>query len=249
MRLEGKVAVVTGAARGFGRAIAERFAEEGARVVLADVLEAEGTEAAAAIAAKGGQARFARADITSPDEIQALHDLAEADHGHLDVVVANAGIVVPATIESMSEAQFDRQFAVNVKGSWLTCKLALPALRRAGGGAIVLTASAAASKGIPGAGVYGSTKAAMVMLTKNLALSVGREGIRCNVVAPGPVATDLYGFDDAQRRAFVDRWGPEVPLGFLGEPRDVADAALFLASDEARWITGAVLAVDGGFTI
>lgn len=249
MRLEGKVAVVTGAARGFGQAIADRFAEEGAKVVLGDVLEDEGAAAAAAIADRGGDARFARADITSSDDLRALFGLAEDGFGRLDIVVANAGIVVPASIESMTEDQFDRQFGVNVKGTWLTCTLALPALRRAGGGAIVLTASAAASKGIPGAGVYGATKAAMVMLAKNLALNVGPERIRCNAVAPGPVATEFYGFDDAQRQAFIDRWGPEVPLGYLGEPRDVADAALFLASDEARWITGAVLAVDGGFTI
>ncbi len=249
MQLEGKVAVVTGAARGFGRAVAERFAEEGARVVLADVRQPDGEAAAAAITASGGSARFARADVTSAADLTALFALAEEAYGRLDVVVANAGIVVPATIETMTEEQFDQQFDVNVKGTWLTCKLALPALRRAGGGAIVVTASAAASRGIAGAGIYGATKAALVMLTKNLALAVGADHIRCNAVAPGPVANEFYGFDDEQRRAFEDRWAPEVPLGFLGSSTDVADAVTYLASDRARWVTGAVLAVDGGFTI
>lgn len=249
MQLEGKVAVVTGAARGFGRATAERFAAEGARVVLADVLAEEGEAAAAAIAAQGGAARFRRADVTTAGDLSALFELAETTFGRLDVVVANAGIVVPATIETMTEDQFDRQFGVNVKGTWLTCKLALPALRRAGGGAIVVTASAAATRGIPGAGIYGATKAALVMLTKNLALAVGPEHIRCNAVAPGPVANEFYGFDEDQRRAFEAHWGPEVPLGFLGSSADVADAVTYLASDRARWVTGAVLAVDGGFTI
>lgn len=248
MRLEGKVAVVTGAARGFGRAIAERFAEEGARVVLGDVLEDDGREAVAAIEAAGGTARFARADVTSSSDVAGLYSLAEDAFGRLDVVVANAGVFVFATIEDMTEEQYERQMGVNVKGTWLTCKLALPALRRAGGGSIVVTASAAASKGLPGS-LYGATKAADVMLTKNLALAVGKDRIRCNAVAPGPVATEFYAFDDAQRQAWIDQWSPAVPLGFLGEPRDVADAALFLASDESRWVTGAVLAVDGGFTI
>jgi NAD(P)-dependent dehydrogenase (short-subunit alcohol dehydrogenase family) len=248
VRLEGKVAVVTGAARGFGQAIAERFAGEGAQVVLADVLEDEGRAAAAAIEAKGGTALFAKVDVTSSSDVDAAFALAEASYGRLDIVVANAGVVVLANLQDMTEDQFDRQMGVNVKGTWLTCKLALPALRRAGGGSIVVTASAAASKGLPGS-LYGATKAATVMLTKNLALAVGKEGIRCNAVAPGPVATEFYGFTDAQREAWIDQWSPEVPLGFLGSPRDVADAALFLASDEARWVTGAVLAVDGGFTI
>jgi NAD(P)-dependent dehydrogenase (short-subunit alcohol dehydrogenase family) len=248
VRLEGKAAVVTGAARGFGRAIAERFAEEGASVVLGDVLVEEGEEAAAAIKDSGGTARFVRADVTSPAEVAAMIDLAEKDFGHLDIVVANAGIVVLSSMEDMTEEQFDRQVGVNLKGTWLTLKLSLPALRRAGGGSIVVTASAAAFKGLAGS-LYGATKAAAVMLTRNLALALGKDHIRCNAVAPGPVATELYGFSDAQSAAWVERWTPEVPLGFLGSPRDVADATLYLASDEARWVTGAVLAVDGGFTI
>lgn len=249
MRLEGKVAVVTGGARGFGRAIADRFAEEGASVVVGDILEDAGREAVAAIEARGGAAVFARVDVTNGAEVAALVATAEERFGKLDVVAANAGVLVRAGIEDLTEEEYDLQVDVNLKGTWLTCKHALPALRRAGGGSIVMTASAAALRGLPGSGLYGATKAAIVMLSKNTALAVARDGIRCNAVAPGPVATEFYGFSDDEKTAWVDRFTPDVPMGFMGSSQDVANACLFLASDEARWITGSVLAVDGGFTI
>lgn len=250
MRLEGKVAIVTGGARGFGRAIAERFAAEGASVVIADLLEEDGREVVAAIEEAGGAARFVRTDVTVSDEVATMVGLAEESFGKLDVAVANAGVFIAAGLEDLTEDQYRTQTDVNIKGTWLTLKHALPALRRAGGGSIVITSSAAAFRGLPGsAALYGTTKAALVMLMKNTALSVAHDQIRCNAVAPGPVATEFYHFTNEQKQAWVDHYSPVVPLGFLGESSDVANAVLFLASDEARWITGSVLGVDGGFTI
>lgn len=247
MRLEGKVAVITGGARGIGRAIAERFCEEGAAVVVGDLLADDGAETVARIEETGGQAGFLRTDVTVPRDLDALVALAESTYGKLDVVVPNAGIAVPGDVEHLTVDDCRRLFDVNVVGTWLACKQALPALRRAGGGSIVITASAAATRPLPQSGLYGPTKAAVVMLMRNLALTVAKDHIRCNAVAPGPIVTDLYHFTAEQERAFVDRWTPEVPVGFLGTPRDVANVVVFLASDEARWVTGSVYPVDGGF--
>jgi len=247
MRLEGKVAIVTGGARGIGRGISERFAEEGAAVVIGDLLEAEGTRTAEAIARGGGKAAFLRTDVTVPADLDALVALAESRYGKLDIVVPNAGIAVGGDIEQLGVEDCRRMFEVNFMGTWLACRQALPALRRNGGGSIVITASAAATHPIPQSGLYGPTKAAVVLFMRNLALTVAKDHIRCNAVAPGPIVTDLYHFSAEQEKAFVDRWAPELPVGFLGTPWDVANVVLLLASDEARWITGSVYPVDGGF--
>jgi NAD(P)-dependent dehydrogenase (short-subunit alcohol dehydrogenase family) len=249
VRLEGKVAVVTGGARGFGRGIVERFAAEGARVVVADLLEDEGGAVVRAVERAGGSARFLRTDVTVGEQMATLVAFAEETFGKLDVMVGNAGVLVRAGLEEITEEQYRTQFDVNVKGTWLACKHAIPAMRRAGGGSIVLTASAAAYRALLGSPLYGASKAAIVMLAKNTALGVAHENIRCNAVAPGPVANEFYGFSDAEMQAWVDRFSPDVPMGWMGESIDVANAALFLASDEARWVTGTVLGVDGGFTL
>ncbi|MGH8988346.1 MAG: SDR family NAD(P)-dependent oxidoreductase [Acidimicrobiales bacterium] len=247
MRLQGKVAIVTGGARGIGRGIAERFAEEGAAVVIGDLLEEEGARVAATVEGRSGRSKFLRTDVTIPSDLDALVALAESTYGKLDVVVPNAGIAIPGDIEQLGIDDCRRQFDVNFMGTWLTCKQALPALRRNGGGSIVITASAAATHPLPQSGLYGPTKAAIVLFMKNLALTAANDHIRCNAVAPGPIVTDLYHFRPDEEQSFVDRWTPELPAGFLGTPRDVANVALFLASDEARWVTGSVYAVDGGF--
>ncbi len=247
MRLEGKVAIVTGGTRGIGRGIAERFAEEGAAVVVGDLLEDDGARTVELVEGNGGRARFLRTDVTVPSDLDALIALAESTYGKLDVVVPNAGIAIPGDVEHLTVDDCRRQFDVNFLGTWLTCKQALPALRRSGGGSIVITASAAATHPLPQSGLYGPTKAAIVLLMKNLALTVAKDHIRCNAVAPGPIVTALYDFTAEQEQSFVDRWTPELPAGFLGTPRDVANVVLFLASDEARWVTGSVYPVDGGF--
>lgn len=247
MRLEGKVAIITGGARGIGRGIAERFAEEGAAVVIGDLLEEDGAQTVKAIEERGGRAKFLRTDVTVPSDLDALVALAESTYGKLDVVVPNAGIAVGGDIEHLTVDDCRRQFEVNFMGTWLACRQALPALRRNGGGSIVITASAAATHPLPQSGLYGPTKAAIVLFMKNLALTVAKDHIRCNAVAPGPIVTDLYHFTAEQEKAFVDRWTPELPVGFLGTPWDVANVALLLASDEARWVTGSVYPVDGGF--
>lgn len=247
MRLDGKVVVVTGGARGIGRGIVERVVEEGGAVVIGDLLEVEGAETVARIERAGGQASFRRTDVTVPSDLDALVALAESTYGKLDVVVPNAGIAVAGDVEQLTVDDCRRLFDVNVIGTWLTCKQALPALRRNGGGSIVITASAAATRPLPQSGLYGPTKAAIVMLMRNLALTAAKDHIRCNAVAPGPIVTDLYHFTAEQEQAFVDRWTPQVPAGFLGTPWDVANVVVFLASDEARWVTGSVYPVDGGF--
>jgi NAD(P)-dependent dehydrogenase (short-subunit alcohol dehydrogenase family) len=249
MRLQGKVAVITGGARGFGRAAARLFASEGAAVVIGDLLEEEGARVVADIERDGGDARFAHVDVTRPADVERLVGTAETAFGKLDVAIANVGILVPATVEDYEEEQFHSQMDVNVKGAWLVCKYALPAMRRAGGGAIVMTASGAALRGTRMGPLYSASKAAVMMLGKSTALAVARDGIRVNVVAPGPVATDLFPTSGIDPVEFTKQTAPNVPMGRLGEPIEIAKAMLFLASDDASWITGTVLSVDGGYTL
>ena len=243
-----KVAIVTGAGAGIGAATARLLAARGANVVVVDIDGAAAERVAATLPAP---AMAVAADVAAEDGVAHYMEAATARFGRVDLHHLNAGVIGKFTaFPDLDVADFDHVVGVNLRGPFLGLRAAFRQYaRQESGGAIVVTASAAASRGIPGAGVYGATKAALVMLTKNLALAVGAEHIRCNAVAPGPVANEFYGFDDEQRKAFEDRWAPEVPLGFLGSSTDVADAVTYLASDRARWVTGAVLAVDGGFTI
>jgi NAD(P)-dependent dehydrogenase (short-subunit alcohol dehydrogenase family) len=249
MRLEGKVAVITGGARGFGRAAARLFASEGAAVVIGDLLDDEAAEVTAGIKSQGGRASFVHTDVTKPADVERLVQHAEHTYGKLDIAIANVGILIPLAVEDYDEAQYDAQMDVNVKGAWLICKYALPAMRRNGKGAIVMTASGAALRGTRMGPLYSASKAAVMMLAKSTALSVAREGIRVNVIAPGPVATDLCPTSGIDPVAFAEQTAPNVPMGRLGEPDEIARGMLFLASDEASWVTGTVLSVDGGYTL
>jgi 3-oxoacyl-[acyl-carrier protein] reductase len=245
MRLAGRVAVVTGAASGFGRGIAERFAREGAAVLLVDV-DPGGEAAAAAIPG----ARFHRADVSDPDQVAAAVAEAVRAFGSLDVMVNNAGIPQRATpLAATDVATLDRLYAVNVRGVFLGCRAAIPHLRARGGGAILNTASTAAIRPRPGLAAYNATKAAVVSLTRTLALELAPDRIRVNCVCP--VAGDtpmLPGFfapgrdPEEARAAFL----ATIPLGRFSTPADVAAAALYLCSDEASLVTGVALEVDGG---
>jgi NAD(P)-dependent dehydrogenase (short-subunit alcohol dehydrogenase family) len=245
VKLKGKTALVTGGAQGIGAAVARRFAAEGALVLIADLeqQEAAGKALAGSIAAAGGRAAFVPLDVTS--EAGWIAALEEAREG-LDILVNNAGINIREPIEDMRVENLDAMLAVNVKGPFLGCKHAIPALRRRGGGVIINMSSVC---GLVGhrytTEAYTVTKGALTLLTKSVAVRYAKDNIRCNSLHPSTVDTPLVQelFKDPARRA--ERLG-EVPLGRLATAEDVAAAALFLASPEAAFINGAALPVDGG---
>jgi 3-oxoacyl-[acyl-carrier protein] reductase len=249
MRLAGKAALITGAASGFGAGMAEAFAAEGASVWLVD-RDPRGEELAAAIRARGGRAGFSQADVSLEADVQAAFAAAASQLGGLDIVCNNAGIPQAATaLDATDMVTFDRLFAINVRGVFLGCRAAMPLLRARGGGAILNPASTAAIRPRPGLAAYNATKAAVMSLTRTLALEAAPDRIRVNCVCP--VAGDtpmLAGFfapgrdPDEARAAYV----ATIPLGRLSTPADVAAAAVFLCSDEAAMVTGAALEVDGG---
>lgn len=250
MKLKEKVALVTGAGSGIGRATAALFAAEGARVACVDLNEATAKQTAEQIEKAGGQALAVSADVSTAAGNQAMVERAVARWGRLDILYANAGVPQsPTPVEEVDEATFDRIMALNVKGVFLGVKYAVPVMKKQGGGAILITASTAAIRPRKGLQAYGASKGAVIALTKALALELASHKIR--VVAIAPVATDtpmLPAFmgksvvDDKAREAMVRT----IPLGRLNTPEDIARAALFLASDDAAMISGSCVEVDGG---
>ncbi|MDR2371474.1 MAG: SDR family oxidoreductase [Treponema sp.] len=247
-RLEGKAALVSGAGQGLGAAIAALFAGEGAVVFIGDLNAGTGSSTAAAINAKGGRAFFLMLDVTDEESWKAAVARAEKEAGRLDILVNNAGINIREPIETMKAENFDAMLAVNVKGPFLGIKHAIPVFRRCGGGVIINMSSVC---GLVGhrytTEAYTVTKGALTLLTKTVAVRHAKDNIRCNSLHPSTVDTPLVRelFRDPARR--TERLG-EVPLGRLASAEDVANAALFLASDEAAFINGAALPVDGGTT-
>jgi NAD(P)-dependent dehydrogenase (short-subunit alcohol dehydrogenase family) len=248
-RLEGKVALVTGGGSGIGRGAALRFAEQGARVAVGDI----DAEAATRVAAEIGQdARAVRMDVTSSHSVSDGLDAVVAAFGGLDVLVNNAGRTTAGAVYELSEDEWDAVLDVNLKSVFLVSKCAWPLLQARGGGAIINTASIAGLWGLPRIAAYGASKGGVILLTKCMALDGASDGIRVNCICPGDVDTPMLQTyfslqpDPVATRAFFTNMHP---LGRLGEPRDIADAMLYLASDEARWVTGSVLVVDGGLTV
>jgi NAD(P)-dependent dehydrogenase (short-subunit alcohol dehydrogenase family) len=242
-RLAGKVALITGAAGGLGAAIARRFREEGASVFVADVSREQGEATAAAIGAA-----FLPLDVTAEESWKGAFAAVLGKAGRLDILVNNAGINVRKNIEEMPVESFDAMFAVNVRGPFLGIKHALPIMRKAGGGVILNMSSVCGLIGHAYTNeTYTTTKGALTLLTKSVAVRYGKDKIRCNSIHPSTVETAFVQamLKDPQRRA--ERLG-EVPLGRLATAADVANAAVFLASDEAAFINGLALAVDGGAT-
>lgn len=249
-RLSGKVAVVTGAAKGQGESVARVFAAEEAKVAMLDVLDEVGREAAERIGSAGGNVRYFHCDVSQEAEVADTIEAAAGAFGGLDVLYNNAAIIAYGRkVGDLPVEDWDRTIAVNLRGPFLCAKHALPHLIRRGGGAIINVSSHGAFQASPiGVADYAVAKGGLVTLTYYLASEYGAQNVRANCLAPGPVPTDL-------NRPFLGT--PEgraqtamfIPLGRVGELDDVARAALFLASDEAKWISGAVLRVDGGMVV
>jgi len=251
-RLRGKVALVTGAARGLGRGIAVEFARQGARLVLSTSKDVEGLAATARMVRElGGEAVEMRGDVANPAEARAMVEAGPAAYGRLDTVVSNAGIEIAAPVADLREEDWDRVIAVNLSGTFLICKYAIPALLQAGGGSIITMGSVAGVVGWAADAAYNASKGGVILLTKTIALDYSARGVRANCICPGSIETEMHtawvaqaADPQAEQQALVDAH----PIGHLGEVADVAMAAVYLASDESRFVTGSVLMVDGGYT-
>lgn len=243
-RLENKVAIVTGASRGMGQAAAEMLAANGAYVVINYVHNKRfADEIVQRIQQNGGQALAVQADVSKVADLKALFQATLEHFGHIDIVVNNAGIMDTKPLEQVTEQDFDREFAINVKGTYFACQLAasyLPA-----GGRIINFSTSVVGQMMPTYSLYAATKGAVEQITRQLAKELGSKGITINAIAPGPINTELFtaGKTEAQINAIKNL----IAFGRLGEPSDIASIVLFLASEESGWITGQTLRANGGF--
>ncbi len=247
-RLDGKVALISGGARGQGATEARMMAHEGAKVVFGDILDEQGRQVEAEIRAAGGDVTYVHLNVTREADWQAAVATAETTYGMLNVLVNNAGILLRSSIEETTEDDFDRIMAVNVKGVFLGTKHAIPAMRRAGAGSIINISSTAGLVGSPGeTAVYSATKGSVRLFTKSTAVQHAKDNIRCNSVHPGPIATDMIK-DVLETPELWEQRLRRLPLGRAGKPEDIAYGVIYLASDESAFVTGAELVIDGGTT-
>jgi NAD(P)-dependent dehydrogenase (short-subunit alcohol dehydrogenase family) len=246
-KLDGKVALISGGARGQGAAEAETFAREGAKVVFGDIRDAEGQKVEAGIRDAGGEAVYVPLDVTSEADWQKAIQTATGRYGKLDILINNAGIVIPRVpIDERTAEEWDRVMAVNAKGVFLGTKHAIPAMRRAGGGSIVNISSVAGiGQSLHQEPAYAASKGAIRIFTKVTASQHAKDRIRCNSVHPGPVDTEMFhsAFPDKQ---MMERRLQRIPLGRMGTVAEIVSAVLYLASDDSSYVTGSELVIDGG---
>lgn len=245
MKLQNRVAIVTGGGSGIGQAIAQRFAREGAKVAVVDLRRSRAEDTTALIHAAGGKALAVDADVAAAGTVEAMTQAVTTQWGRVDILVNNAAISQGDDVRVIDEATWDRNFAVVLKGAFLCTKAVIDGMIARRTGAIVNIASVNGLTGL-GEEPYSAAKAGLINLTQNLAIKYGQYGVRANVICPGTVRTPIWAERVAQDPQIFDKLAGWYPLGRVGEPEDIANAALFLASDEASWITGTVLNVDGG---
>lgn len=245
----GKVAIITGAGSGIGRASALAFAREGAKVVVADMVIEGGEETVSLIKQSGGEALFVKTDVSKATEVEALVQRAVAAYGRLDCAYNNAGIEgAGATTAEYPEEMWDRVLAINLTGVWLCLKYEIAQMLKQGGGAIVNTASTAGLVGYPRGSAYVASKHGVVGLTKTAALEYAKAGIRVNAVCPGAIDTPMMGRITDHRPQRAARMAAAEPVGRMGNPTEIAEAVVWLCSDAASFVTGHAMAVDGGMT-
>ncbi len=247
-RLQGKVALITGAASnpGLGRSMALTFAREGAKLVITDINESGLRETEAAVRETGAEVVAWTQDVVSETGWQETISRIHEHYGQLDVLVNNAGIAVLRPVHEMTLAEYDRQMNVNMTSVFLGCKYGVESMRKSGGGSIVNLSSVAGLVGIPGTGAYAASKGGVRLLTKTVALENARENIRCNSIHPGVIWTNIQQDAIRDNPAQYEIINESLPMGRMGQPDEVANCALFLASDESSYVTGTELVVDGG---
>ena len=247
MKFQEKSVIVTGGASGIGKATAQQFASEGANVVIADVAP-DGQSIAQQISKETNKrVSFIQVDVSKAADADHLIEETLRQHGRLDILHNNAGIMVVGDVTTIPESEWDRCIDINLKSVYLVSKYAIPAMQQTDGGVIINTASTAGISGGSGYAVYGASKAAIILLTQCMALDFAKHNIRVNAVCPGPTATPMILPSDTDReQAALERWAQELPIGRAGEPIDTAKAVAYLASDDASFVTGSAFVIDGG---
>ena len=247
MRLQNKVALISGGAKGMGAVEAKLFAKEGAKIVIGDVLETEGKQIEGEINKTGGECLFVPLDVTDENQWNEAVAATVRRFGKLDILINNAGIFRTSSVEETSSTEWDQVMDINAKGVFLGAKAAIPAMREAGGGSIINLSSVAGLVGAAYSSAYSASKGAVRLFTKSTAIQYATDGVRCNSIHPGVIQTDMTKEAIADSQFKAQRLDP-TPLARLGQPEDVAYGALYLASDESSFVTGAELVIDGGWT-
>ena len=248
MRLKGKVALISGGAKGQGKVEAQLFSKEGAKVILGDILDDLGQEVAKDIQDTGGEATYVHLDVTNETDWKSSIEIVLKKYGRLDILVNNAGILIRKGIEDTTSEDWSRIMAINAKGAFLGIKSAIPVMRQSGGGSIINISSTAGLVASPsGSASYTATKGAVRLLTKSTAIQYAKENIRCNSVHPGPIDTDMIQDSITDPNKLTERM-ESLPMGRFGTAEEVAFGVLYLASDESSFVTGSELVIDGGHT-